>query len=325
MADPRPATHPGVPPAALPAALQPGRVAVVTGAASGIGLAAAQRFFELGLKVVLADRDAAALERAAGRLTAAAPARAAEVLGVPTDVARAEALQALRDTVRQRYGAVAVLMNNAGAGLNPGRPWENLEGWKALLEVNLWGAIHGVQAFVPDMLSGGEPALIINTGSKQGITSPPGNPAYNLSKAALKSYTESLAHALRELADERIRAHLLIPGFTFTGMTGARRAAPAAAAAASSVASPSSAPARTTPPGAWTPAQVVEFMLQRVCAGDFYILCPDNEVDRATDEARIRWAADDIILNRPALSRWHPDYREAFARYMAGIGTLNPR
>lgn len=297
-------------PAGLPAALQPGRVAVVTGAASGIGLAAARRFFELGLRIVLADRDEAALERAADSLTGASGARAADVLCVPTDVARPQMLQALRAATRERYGAVAVLMNNAGVGHNPGQPWENLEGWRALLDVNLWGAIHGVQAFVPDMLADGEAALIINTGSKQGITSPPGNPAYNLSKAALKSYTESLAHALRELVGDRIRAHLLIPGFTFTGMTAARAGAPGAAA------SGPHAPAR----GAWTAAQVVDFMLRALCAGDFYILCPDNEVDRPTDEARIRWAADDIILNRPALSRWHPDYREAFARYMAGIG-----
>ena len=69
---------------------------------------------------------------------------------------------------------------------------------------------------------------------------------------------------------------------------------------------------------AWSPEQVVDFMLERVSAGDFYVLCPDNAVDRVTDERRIRWAADDIIRNRPALSRWHPDYEQAFARYVTG-------
>ncbi len=157
------------------------------------------------------------------------------------------------------------------------------------------GVVHGVQAFLPGMLASGKPGMVINTGSKQGITSPPGNYAYNLSKAALRNYSESLSHALRGACGARISAHLLIPGFTHTGMTGV-------------VEKPSSA---------WTPEQVVEFLLERVSAGDFYVLCPDNAVDRATDERRMRWAMDDIILNRPALSRWHPDYEAEFARFMA--------
>jgi NAD(P)-dependent dehydrogenase (short-subunit alcohol dehydrogenase family) len=115
-----------------------------------------------------------------------------------------------------------------------------------------------------------------------------------LSKAAVKSYTESLAHALREASGGQISAHLLIPGYTFTGMTGVLE----------------------RPAMAWSPDQVVDFMLERLGAGDFYILCPDNAVDRATDERRIRWAADDVILNRPALSRWHPDFEAEFAEYM---------
>ncbi len=152
--------------------------------------------------------------------------------------------------------------------------------------MNLWGVIHGVAAFVPAMLATDRPGVIINTGSKQGITSPPGNPAYNMSKAAVKSYTESLAHELLKTCGTRISAHLLIPGYTFTGMTGTAE----------------------KPAAAWTGAQVVDFMLAGIAGGDFYILCPDNAVDRATDEKRMRWAADDIALNRPALSRWHPDY-----------------
>jgi NAD(P)-dependent dehydrogenase (short-subunit alcohol dehydrogenase family) len=162
--------------------------------------------------------------------------------------------------------------------------------------VNLWGVVNGVQAFVPGMLATDKPGMVINTGSKQGITSPPGNPAYNLSKAALKNYTESLSHALREACGTRISAHLLIPGYTHTGMTGGAE----------------------KPTSAWAPEQVVEFMLEAVAAGDFYVLCPDNSVDRGMDEKRIRWAADDLILNRPALSRWHPDYEAAFAKFMAG-------
>ena len=269
------------------------QVAVITGAASGIGLAAARRFAALGMKIVMVDVGGDALERAAAQVAELATG---DVLAAATDVSRYDQVQRLEAEVARRFGGVALLMNNAGVGNNPGLPWENLSAWKALMDVNLWGVVHGVQAFLPGMLQGGQPGLVINTGSKQGITSPPGNSAYNLSKAALKNYTESLSHALLGAAGNRITAHLLIPGFTFTGMTGVSE----------------------KPAAAWTPEQVVEFMILRVSAGDFYVLCPDNAVDRATDERRMRWAMDDLILNRPALSRWHPAFEAEFARFMAG-------
>ncbi|MEG3182088.1 SDR family NAD(P)-dependent oxidoreductase [Sphingomonas sp. LT1P40] len=275
--------------ASLPPAFDAGNVAVVTGAAGGIGLAIATRLVDLGLKVALADLPGQALDAAANQL-----AVSGRVLAIPTDVADRAQVERLRDTVLDRLGPVAVLVNNAAIGANPGQPWDNAAGWETLLGVNLMGAIHGVQAFVPAMLAADAPGIVINTGSKQGITSPPGNPAYNLSKAGVRSYTESLAHALREATGDRISAHLLIPGFTHTGMTGSAN----------------------KPDAAWTADQVAGFMLESVARGDFYILCPDNDVDRATDEKRMRWAMDDIVENRPALSRWHPDYADEFARFM---------
>src|SRR6202034_3523733 len=200
---------------------------------------------------------------------------ATSVLAVPTDVSTRADLTARRERVVAQFGGVAVLMNNAGIGRNPGKPWENSAAWKALLDVNLWGVIHGVEAFVPAMLASGAPGIVINTGSKQGITSPPGNPAYNMSKAAVKSYTESLAHELLKVCGTRVSTHLLIPGYTFTGMTGGAE----------------------KPAAAWTADQVVDFMLERVTAGDFYILCPDNDVSREMDNARMPWAMQELTEN----------------------------
>jgi NAD(P)-dependent dehydrogenase (short-subunit alcohol dehydrogenase family) len=276
-------------------ALAAGRVAVVTGAASGIGLAAARRFASMGLKVCLADLSAEALDRAVAEVAAAAPAGRAAVLAAPTDVSRLDSVQALKDKVYATFGEVAVLMNNAGTAPGGG-PWDHIDRWKRVLDVNLWGVIHGVQTFSPAMLAQKTAGAIVNTGSKQGITCPPGDTAYNVSKAGVKVLTEALAHSLRNEEGARITAHLLIPGSTFTGMTARGRT--------------------EKPAGAWTPDQVVDMLVEGMGKGDFYILCPDNEVTRETDNRRILWAALDIIDNRPALSRWHPDYRDAFNQYM---------
>jgi NAD(P)-dependent dehydrogenase (short-subunit alcohol dehydrogenase family) len=282
------------------AALAPGHVAVVTGAASGIGLAVAKRLAAMHMKVVVADRDQAKLDRAVGEVAAIALGGTGEhgdVLAVGCDVSKADDLLRLADATYRKFGEVSFLMNNAGIGDNPGKPWENSDGWKQLIDVNFWSAVHGVNAFVPRMLSQGTTGIIVNTGSKQGITTPPGNLAYNVSKAALKAYTEGLAHELRNAPGARITAHLLIPGFTFTGLTTG---------------------AVEKPAGAWTAGEVADFLMASLARGDFYILCPDNETPRATDERRMAWALGDIIENRPALSRWHPDYKDAFAAFVKG-------
>ena len=277
-------------------ALAPGRTAVITGGAGGIGLATAKRLARAGMNVVIADREAAALG-AAGTAVADAAGSADKVLAVACDVSKPENLTELADKAYAKFGEVSFLMNNAGVGNNPGKPWENLDAWKKLIDINFWGVVHGVQAFGGRMLAQGTPAMIVNTGSKQGITTPPGNLSYNVSKAALKTYTEGLAHALRNEPGAKISAHLLIPGFTFTGMSGGTT---------------------SKAPGAWTGEQVVDFMLESLARGDFYVLCPDNETERRTDERRMAWAIGDIIENRPALSRWHPDYGGAFAEFMKG-------
>ncbi len=279
-------------------ALTPGRTAVVTGAASGIGLAAAKRFAGLGLNVCLADLPGAALDEASHAVGAIATSAGARALAIPTDVARMEAVQKLRDTARREFGEIGVLMNNAAINGGAG-PWEKYDVWRRTLDVNLWGVINGVHAFAPAMIAQGRPAAIVNTGSKQGITMPPGNTVYNLAKSGVKALTEAMAHELRNLPGCRVTAHLLIPGFTFTGITAASGQ-------------------REKPPAAWTAEQVVEFMLAALARGDFYILCPDNAVTREMDEKRMQWAVDDIIKNRPALSRWDKDYAAEFERFMAG-------
>lgn len=276
-------------------AMSPNKVAVVTGGASGIGLAAATRFARLGMKVCVADLGGDRLAEAETKLSSLAPGGAADIMARAVDVSRIEDVAALEAEVRNRFGGADVLMNNAG--IQPGsQMFGPLPNWQRILGVNLWGVIHGSQAFAPGMIERGRPGLIINTGSKQGITTPPGDPAYNVSKAGVKAFTEALQHELRNAAGGRISAHLFIPGFVFTGLTAKGRT--------------------EKPAGAWTPEQTVDFMIERVGAGDFYILCPDNDVPRQLDERRILWAAGDIVENRPALSRWHPDYAEAFAAFV---------
>jgi NAD(P)-dependent dehydrogenase (short-subunit alcohol dehydrogenase family) len=279
-------------PTNMHAAVTSGRTAVITGGASGIGLAAAVRFASLGLNVVIADLDTAALRAAAARISEAGPG---EVVTVQTDVSRKEDVERLKEKAYQAFGDVAVLMNNAGIG-SGGGPFENYEGWQRVLATNLWGVINGVHTFAPAMIAQGTPAMVVNTGSKQGITTPPGDTAYNVSKAGVKVITEGLQHVLRNTPGCRVSAHLLVPGWVHTGLT-----APGGGA---------------KPAGAWTPDEIVDVLLERTGKGDFYIICPDNDVSSALDNKRIAWAAGDITENRVPLSRWHPDYAAAFADFV---------
>lgn len=280
-------------------ALQTGNVAVITGAASGLGLASAEKFLSLGLKVMLADIDEQALQSAYTKLKQQCLEQQRDpeqqLAAQTVDVSQLSSLEALRDAAFEQFGQVNILMNNAGIARRSSS-WSDHDSWQAILNINLWGVIHGQQAFGQAMIDQGLPGMIINTGSKQGITCPPGSPAYNVSKAAVKALTESLQHELRNIDGGQVSAHLLVPGFVYTGMI--RRFIP------------------QKPEFAWTSEQTIDFMIQRLDAGDFYIICPDNETTREMDNKRVLWGATDISLNRPALSRWHPDYADAFARYM---------
>ena len=155
------------------------------------------------------------------------------------------------------------------------------------MDANFWAAVTAERAFLPRMIDQGTPAAIVNTGSKQGITNPPGNLIYNVTKSALKTYTEGLQHQLRNTEGCQVSAHLLVPGWTTTGK-------------------------REHQPGAWLPDQVVDVMIEALQRGDFYIICPDNEVTSEMDHRRMLWGVGDMIENRPPLSRWHKDWADKF-------------
>ena len=275
----------------MPHAFEKDGVAVITGGASGIGRAAGRRGAAAGMKIVLVDVNPDKLDATAAELAAAVGA--GSVLAKVVDVASAEAMMALATEVEARFGAPTLLMNNAAAFVagGAGGILDPIENWQRLFAVNVLGIVNGVQAFLPRMLLAARPAVIVNTGSKQGLTNPPGNPAYNTSKAAVNAYSQNLARDLRERSGSLVTAHLLIPGWTTTGDAEHR-------------------------PGAWLPEQVVDFMSDAIERNAFFILCPDGETTPEIDHKRIYWNAMDIILGRPALSRWHSDFKDAFAAFM---------
>jgi NAD(P)-dependent dehydrogenase (short-subunit alcohol dehydrogenase family) len=272
-----------------------GRVAVVTGAANGIGAAAARRFAREGMRLVLFDRDEDALRMLAGTLDT-------EIVVVPGDVSREADLEALRDAAYGRFGEVALLMNNA-AIIERAGPYEKIGAWRHALDINFFGVLAAQHLFVPRMIEAKTRSAIVNLGSKEGITTPPGKAAYSVSKAAVKVLTEQLSHELLKAAEGRVTAHLLVPGYTWTPMN-----------------FPGLKPLQDVKPEEpWTAEQVIDLFVERFRRGDFYIICPDNSVTSEMDARRIRWAADDMVQNRPALSRWHPDWGPRFAAWMSGL------
>lgn len=153
-------------------------------------------------------------------------------------------------------GQINLLALNAGIG--PSSSWDDAASFRKIMDVNLFGVINGISTFLPAVRAT-TPAAIIITGSKQGITNPPGNPAYNASKSAVKSIAEHLSYDLRD--DKNVSVHLLVPGWTFTGLSGNRPGA-----------------GKEKPQGAWWPDQVVDFLEEKMKEGQFWVLCPDDQV-----------------------------------------------
>ncbi len=200
-----------------------GKVAVVTGAASGIGRALAMRFAEAGCSVVLADIELEALSIAAAEVEALG----ASVLAVPTDTSTAEALDALADRAFERFGAVHILCNNAGVSGQETKVWEaTAADWEWIVGVNLFGVAHGIRAFVPRMIEQDAEGHIVNTSSVLGIASGGGPAIYGATKHAVARISEGLHHQLREI-DSKLRVSVLCPGMIATQITSADRNRPA--------------------------------------------------------------------------------------------------
>lgn len=281
-------------------AIRRGSTAVVTGAAVGIGYAISRRLAKEGMNVVIFDSNAKALELAYNSLNTDYPdVRFLPILG---DVAVQQDLHALYEASCD-FGRVSLLVNNAATIAGAG-PWDASARWRALMEINFWGVLTLQRLFVETMFSQDGHSAIVNLGSKEGITTRPGNAAYSVSKAAVRVLTEQLAHELREKVEDRVTAHLLIPGYTYTPMN-----------------FPDADPNSPKPEAPWTAEQVASRMLDDMAAGRFYIFCEDNETPWELDQRRMQWAADDLIFKRPALSRWHKDYAEEFASYVADVSS----
>ncbi|KAF2760425.1 short chain dehydrogenase/reductase [Pseudovirgaria hyperparasitica] len=263
--------------------------ALITGGASGVGYAVAHLCLKHGMKVAIVDNNAANLAKAKTEL------KSADVETYSVDVSKLEQWTELKSKVdKQLGGRIDLLMLNAG--VSGKADWGDAAYFRTVLDTNLYGVINGLTTFVPVMQaqSQDKPSAIVITGSKQGITNPPGNPAYNASKAAVKTLAEHLSYDLR---DTPTSVHLLVPGWTYTGLTRA-------------------AGANEKPAGAWWPSQVAEFLYEKMAKGSFYAICPDNDVDEKTDKKRMMWAQGDIVFDRQPCSRWRSEYKEENAKWM---------
>jgi NAD(P)-dependent dehydrogenase (short-subunit alcohol dehydrogenase family) len=270
-----------------------GKVAVVTGAGGGIGRALARRCAREGMRVVLVDIDGEALARA----TAELGADGARTLAVPTDVSRAAEVEALAQRTLKAFGAVHLLFNNAGVTL-PGSIWETTDAdWEWVLGVDLWGVIHGVRAFMPIMLTGGEEGHIVNTASGAGLVPRPDMASYTVAKYGVVALSECLHHQLVERGAP-IGVSVLCPGMVNTRILDAERNRPPALRdAISEVPLGPEARARwqalrAQVEAGMSPEEVADCAFEAIRAGRFYALThPELRV-------QVRVRMEDILQGR---------------------------
>jgi NAD(P)-dependent dehydrogenase (short-subunit alcohol dehydrogenase family) len=251
-----------------------GRVAVITGAASGFGREFALRGAQLGMKLVMADVQPQALERAVAEVRALG----AEAIAQPCDVRKGEQVEALAQAAMQRFGAIHLVFNNAGVGAG-GLVWESTQAdWEWVLGVNMWGVIHGVRVFTPLMLACAKKdpqyeGHIVNTASMAGLLTPPTMGVYNVSKHAVVALSETLYHDLM-LVEAPIGASVLCPYFVTTGISQSERVRPDDVQGAAPTRSQQVSQAvleKAVSSGKVTAAEVAERTFEAVRAGQFYI------------------------------------------------------
>lgn len=275
-----------------------GRVAVVTGGASGIGLALAKRWVALGMRVVIADLRRDALDDAVRELEAAG----GEVLGVTTDVSQGDEVEALAARTLSTFGAVHLVCNNAGVGGEHGAAWEQSRaGWEWVLGVNLWGVIHGVRTFLPILLSQGQPGHVVNTASLAGLRAMPYTAGYSASKYAVVGLSESLDQELRERGAP-IGVSVLCPGTVRTGILDPDRGRPEGVAAAESDGSEEAAQQEEATRQLLErlgvePEVVAERVVQAVLENQFWIFTHTGAVDWVRDRTQHM-----LALERPAIA-----------------------
>ncbi|KAF4973295.1 hypothetical protein FSARC_370 [Fusarium sarcochroum] len=268
-----------------------GSTALITGAGSGIGLAIAKTCRSKGMRALLVDNNDEALDA----LKKQHFPDDSDVVTSKVDVSATSDWQALKELALSKFGSIELLVLNAGRGLKG--TWGDDDYFRDTLETNLFGVIYGINTFLPVVQDAAKskPTSIVITGSKQGITNPPGNAAYNASKAAVKTLAEHLSW---DLKDTNTSVHLLVPGWTWTKLAGAGSSKEKAA-------------------GAWTPEQVAEYLYEKMGKNEFYIICPDNDVSEETDKKRMTWTMGDVVQRRPPLSRWREEWKQEAEETMA--------
>jgi len=275
-----------------------GKNALITGAASGVGLAVAKLCASHGMNLHLVDNNSSALTEAKNGISTKGTLETHTL-----DVASLDDWSSLKSTLDKSNTKLDFLHLNAGIGAKG--DWTDSSYFHKIFDVNFFGVINGINTFVPHFQNNSSDAkAIVVTGSKQGITNPPGNPAYNASKSALKSITEHLSFDLAK-SSPSTSVHLLVPGWTFTGLTGGGST-------------------KTKPDGAWSAEQVADFLYKKMDEGKFYVMCPDNDVDWETDRKRMMWTMGDVVYERQPQSRWRDEFKEEAAETMDGM-TLGER